>query len=164
MKGKKKQLLGFFGLALVFAMTAIAYSLPAPEAAAQDLNVSVTVVAEEGSANITKPLEGEVFTGRTTNVEVPHAHEHHIGQRIHGRLSWLRRGRNAENLVDYLRGCKIRLEAEFTRGAEIAVHLAARLRRDAKRGTVVIRNIDRLYRIPVTYRKKVFHGAVGRFH
>ena len=80
------------------------------------------------------------------------------------RLSWLRRGRNAENLVDYLRGCKIRLEAEFTRGAEIAVHLAARLRRDAKRGTVVIRNIDRLYRIPVTYRKKVFHGAVGRFH
>lgn len=70
MKGKKKQLLGFFGLALVFAMTAIAYSLPAPEAAAQDLNVSVTVVAEEGSANITKPLEGEVFTGRTTNVEV----------------------------------------------------------------------------------------------
>ncbi len=65
MKGKKKTTFGLLWSSASFAMTAIAYSLPAPEAAAQDLNVSVTVVAEEGSANITKPLEGEVFTGRT---------------------------------------------------------------------------------------------------
>ena len=70
MKGKKKQLLGFVGLALVFAMTAIAYSLPAPGAAAQDLNISVTVTAEEGSAKIIAPTDGAVLTGRTTTVSV----------------------------------------------------------------------------------------------
>lgn len=70
MKGKKKQLLGFFGLALVFAMTAIAYSLPAPGAAAQDLNISVTVTAEAGSARIISPANGAVLTGRSTTVSV----------------------------------------------------------------------------------------------
>lgn len=72
MKGKKKQLLGFVGLALVFAMTAIAYSLPAPGAAAQDLNISVTVTddGEEGSARIISPAPGAVFTGRSTTLSM----------------------------------------------------------------------------------------------
>lgn len=69
MKGKKKQLLGFVGLALVFAMTAVAYSLPAPEAAATDLNVSVTVTAEESSARLMSPTNGAVLTDKTINVE-----------------------------------------------------------------------------------------------
>lgn len=72
MKGKKKQLLGFVGLALVFAMTAIAYSLPAPGAAAQDLNISVTVTddGEEGSARIISPAQDSVFIGRTTTLSM----------------------------------------------------------------------------------------------
>lgn len=72
MKGKKKQLLGFFGLALVMAMTAIAYSLPAPEAAAQDLNISVTVKPEAGSARFLSPAPGAILTGRTTTLSVSH--------------------------------------------------------------------------------------------
>lgn len=70
MKGKKKQLLGFFGLALVIAMTAVAYSLPAPGAAAQDLNISVTVTAEAGSARIISPANGAVLTGHSTTMSV----------------------------------------------------------------------------------------------
>ena len=72
MKGKKKQLLGFVGLALVFAMTAVAYSLPAPGASAQDLNISVTVTddGEEGSARITSPAPGATLTGRSTTLSV----------------------------------------------------------------------------------------------
>lgn len=70
MKGKQKQLLGFFGLSLVTAMTAVAYSLPAPGAAAQDLNVSVTVTAENGSARVISPENNAVLTGRTTDVAI----------------------------------------------------------------------------------------------
>lgn len=70
MKGKNKQLLGFVGLASVFALTAVAYTLPAPEAAAQDLNISVTVTAEEGSARIVSPTPGAVLTDRNATVSV----------------------------------------------------------------------------------------------
>lgn len=72
MKGKKKQLLGFVGLALVFAMTAIAYSLPAPGAAAQDLNISVTVTddGEEGAATFISPAPNAILTGRSTTLSV----------------------------------------------------------------------------------------------
>lgn len=70
MKGKKKQFLGFVGLASVFAMTAVAYTLPAPGAAAQDLNISVTVTAEEGSARIVSPAPGAVLTDRDAVVSV----------------------------------------------------------------------------------------------
>ena len=72
MKGKKKQLLGFVGLALVFAMTAIAYTLPAPEAVAQDLNISVTVTDDgaEASARIISPAPGAVLTNRSTTLSI----------------------------------------------------------------------------------------------
>lgn len=70
MKGKNKQLVGLFGLGLVLATTAVAYSLPAPEAAAQDVNISVTVTAEAGSARIISPEHGSTLTSRTVPVSV----------------------------------------------------------------------------------------------
>ena len=66
----KKQILGLIGLAFVGLMTAFAYCLPAPSAAAEsssNIDVVVTVLPDNTSIEILSPADGdEVSDGETT--------------------------------------------------------------------------------------------------
>ena len=52
---------------------------------------------------------------------------------------------NREYLVEYIGGRQVSVETERAGHAEAAAHFAARLRRDAQRSAVVLRDIDALY-------------------
>lgn len=76
MKRKTKRLLGVFGLAMVVAMTAVAYALPTPEARAEDtisdseaVTIQVKVVGPGSTANLVKPANGEVVRSNIVPVE-----------------------------------------------------------------------------------------------
>ncbi len=69
MQRRKKQILGILGLAAVFAMTAIAYALPTPEAHAEtsasaDVLVKVTVPELESRVAILSPQNGEILNSQ----------------------------------------------------------------------------------------------------
>ncbi len=64
MQRRKKQLLGAVGLAGVMAMTAIACSMPAPDASAQSGETTITVVVENNevlSTQIISPKDTEMY-------------------------------------------------------------------------------------------------------
>lgn len=79
MRKTKKQLLGLAGLAAVGVMTAVACSLPAPDAAAEapesgttgtgDVNLNVTVRNGVNDVKLIQPLDGMVTTDYLVNVE-----------------------------------------------------------------------------------------------
>ena len=75
MKRKTKRVLGVFGLAVVMAMTAIAYALPAPEVHAEeitdskDVTIQVTVVGPGSTTKLVKPVNGEVVKSNIVPVE-----------------------------------------------------------------------------------------------
>ena len=79
-------------------------------------------------------------------------------------VSPLQRPGNAENLVDDLGSRQVGLESEPPRRAEIAIHLASRLGRDAKRGAVAVGDVDALYVATGADVEEIFHRAVDGFH
>lgn len=68
---KRKQLLGILGLIAVFAMTAIAYSLPtyaeSVESATGETTIQVTVTGPGYSLTILSPQDGETIAANATN-------------------------------------------------------------------------------------------------
>lgn len=94
-----------------------------------------------------------------------HAHKHEIRQRL--ALG------DRENLVDDTRSREIAVETLSSRHAKTAAHLAARLRRNAERSAVTVRDIDRLHvatastarqeiEILAARSKQIFHRPVRR--
>ena len=62
MKHITKQFLGYVGLLAVVAMTAVAYNLPSPAAAANSATDTITVtVVEPGTVTILKPADGSTM-------------------------------------------------------------------------------------------------------
>ena len=70
MQKTKKQILGLVGLAFVGLMTAVAYCLPAPSAAAESANIDVvvTVRPDNTSVAILRPADGDQTSDSTTTV------------------------------------------------------------------------------------------------
>ena len=70
MQKTKKQILGLVGLAFVGLMTAVAYCLPAPSAAAESSNIDVvvTVRPDNTSVAILRPADGDQTSDSTTTV------------------------------------------------------------------------------------------------
>lgn len=85
MRKTKKQLLGFAGLAAVGLMTAIAYCLPAPNAAAsnsQSINVNVTVYADNTSVVITNPQDGSATATSPTAITVSYSNADQLDYKL----------------------------------------------------------------------------------
>ena len=97
-----------------------------------------------------------------------HAHHHDVGDR---RAALLDPGRadavgeqravRVPELADDLGGRQVAVEALLAGRAERAVERAARLRRDAQRAAVVLRNVDRLDRVAVADVEQPLARAVG---
>ena len=99
------------------------------------------------------PLDGFPVVQR-----LPHAHEDGIGE--------LPRLPDGEELVEDVRLREVAMEALPARHAEMAAHLAARLRAHAEGLALPVRNHHRLDGVPAGQardREKVLPGAVGRF-
>ena len=81
-----------------------------------------------------------------------HAHKHDIGQLL---ALW-----DAEHLVDDLVAGEVAMESLAPGHAEVAVHAAALLRRDAQRVPVLVGDIDGLDGLTVAHVEEVLDGAV----
>lgn len=84
MRKTKKQILGFVGLAFVGLMTAFAYCLPAPGAAAESagIDVVVTVHPDNTSISILSPADGDKISDGTTKISVSYSETARIDYRL----------------------------------------------------------------------------------
>ena len=103
------------------------------------------------------PVGGHGLRGGKDGVEVvhrlAHAHEDHVGQlAVFG---------DGEELVQYVAGAEVAVEALLAGDAEAAPHLAAHLAADAQRGAVLFGDVYRLDVMPVKHGKQVLLGAVA---
>ena len=80
----KKQILGLIGLAFVGLMTAFAYCLPAPGAAAESSNIDVTVTVHPDNTSITilQPTDGSETSDGTTKVSVQYSEADRLDFRL----------------------------------------------------------------------------------
>ena len=102
------------------------------------------------------PGSGEYLNHLEHVVEVverlSHAHEHDIGELLG---LW-----HAQHLVDDLIGGEVAMESLPARHAEVAVHAASLLRRDAQCGAVILGDVDALNGLVATGVEEIFHCSV----
>lgn len=84
MQKTKKQILGLIGLAFVGLMTAVAYCLPAPTAAAESANIDVVVTVHSDNTSITilQPADGAETSDGSTKVAVQYSEADRIDFRL----------------------------------------------------------------------------------